>query len=291
MDLVIVVDDAAGFDTKNVDDCVQSVWQILEPLGIEKPLSSGIFMQAVSAAQLCDPAALGNLDYPRHVFGLRMQLLLDAQPIYGERYYKELMPKILQWYSDGCMQHHQLTPARYLLNDLIRYYRSYGVWHQFDDTLISTDSWALRQVKINHSRIVSYAALLALVHHCDDITDDNPIDRWQATMMQQLHLTPLERLHRLCTMSSTATSATGATFNNLLKPYAKLLERLSDEHIRQTLLGITAANLTCLPESDKQLFDDLMLTSAHLRSSLGKILFDSNLFENQNSDGLYALLL
>ena len=291
LDLVIVVDDAAGVDTNVCQNCVRSVWEALEPLGIDKPLSSGIFMQAVSVAQLCDPAAIGNLDYPRHVFGLRMQLLLDAQPIYGETNYHALMANILNWYSTGSLQHEQLTPSRYLLNDLIRYYRSYGVWHQFDDTQIPSDSWALRQVKINHSRLLSYTALLALALRADETNSTNRIERWQNNMMSHLHLTPLERLHSLYTQSITASDSTASTFQSLLRHYAHVLEQLADEKIRQTLLTITAATITSLPSADKEVFDHLMLTNSQLRSSLGELLFGSNVFGVQKSDDLYALIL
>jgi len=291
LDLVIVVDEAAMINEKSRQACVTSVWQILEPLGMEKPLSTGIFMQAVSAEQLCDTNALGNLDYPRHVFGLRMQLLLDAQPVYGACCFQELMQKIVAWYSRGCMQHHQLTPARYLLNDIIRYYRSYGVWHQFDDTVLPGDSWGLRQVKINHSRMVSYAALLALVHSADELTADNPMQQWQANMMGRLHLTPLERLQQLHTSASGKDNATLSSYNNLLDLYAKVLMRLADKNVRKTLLGITAAQLATASESDRQTFDELMLDCNQLRSALGKTLFSSQWFKNLESDGLYALLL
>ncbi len=254
LDLIVIVEDDVIGNSEQQTLCINQVWKTLAPLGIEKPASFGIFMQPVSPAQLCDPNALGNLDYPRHVFGLRIQLLLDAQPIFMESRYRKLTNELLRWYVTAGDMHPLQTPSRYLVSDLIRYYRSYCVWHQFAHWRTSQESWALRQVKINHSRLISFTALLNSLCTAGESSED-----LIRHISADLQLTPLERLHDAFSVSDCD------EFSQLLNHYDRMLASLINAELRTSLINQSS---TISFRVENPVFDQLINEARQLRSIL-----------------------
>ena len=265
LDLVIVVDNDVIGNHQRERACVEHVWQLLASTGIDKPLAEGIFMQPVSEHQLTDPRALGNLDYPRHVFGIRMQLLLDAQPVFNTPAYQQVIGSVLNWYCCNGTTHTLLSPGYYLINDLVRYFRSYAVWHQFDTRSTDTDSWHLRQLKLHHSRLVSYIALLLQIAGSQQ---DLP-----SHLQRALFKTPLERLYNSF-LNSPNSGFTENEFVRLLTHYDHLLKQLCEPAVRDHLLRQPAPDLldsnTCL----SPLFLSMINDAGLIRNTLVKFWLD-----------------
>ena len=173
-DLLVVADDDAPRDR-----AMAAVWDALAPLGLSRPKATGIFATPVSPAELLDPATVGRVVEDVGVFGKRIQLLLDAQPVYGFAAHERLTRAVAERYLAG--------GRRYLLNDLIRYYRSLCLEAQWDfgDRGMG---WYGRDLKLRHSRAVMYAALLLLIGEVEG--EDDPAG-WLAARLAR---TPLERL-------------------------------------------------------------------------------------------------
>ena len=183
--IVVVADESLEEGPQRAAVLQQSVWDALRPLQIPAPLPDGIFAQPTSVGQLCDPARRGRIEEEPAVFGKRIQLLLDTQPVYGSEAYRDCVTSILDWYTgspaDGS------SDWTYMQNDLIRYYRSLCVACQWGDRDNPARRWE-RNAKLRHSRLISYAALLLLSVEASLLRQ--PSD-W---LMAQLTLTPLERL-------------------------------------------------------------------------------------------------
>lgn len=198
------------------------------------PDSDGIFTRVVTPAILCDKSALGNLDYARHVFGLRMQLLSDSQPIYDAESLQQIQTDIVRWYCQPDYSPFAYSALQYLLADLKRYFASYAIWHQYRHDKSFNDSWLMRQVKMHHSRLASYTALAISVMNIasQNKPRNNGVDEQfiAQALSEQLKYTPLERLiihwpaeheaELLCYIDS----------------YNRISELISDPDIRQLIL-------------------------------------------------------
>lgn len=218
LDLVIIAPADSLPDSAAARACADALWQRLAPLGIAQPEPDGIFMRATSLAELTAPEARGDLDYPRHVFGLRMQLLLDAQPLTDSTRWREDLASIIDWHRTVQPAHEAVPPNQFLINELLRYYRSYFAYHHFSDCTLANDSWSLRQAKLQFTRLESTAGLLALCIDCTSLTADC------------LTLTPIERLYQH------AFNADIDAFRALLSLHERLFATLIDPLFRQSLL-------------------------------------------------------
>lgn len=188
-DLMVVVSDEAAADPQRARRALDSVWAMLAPLDLKSPRKWGIFVSPTSRAELCDPAALGNLEESKNVFGKRMQILLDTQPVQAPQALRSLQRAILDWYATAFLARDPKREWTYLLNDLIRYFRSYCAWQQFELKVVEDGSWYVRNAKLRHSRLLAYAGLLLLLGECSGERQDKV--GW---LLPALGMTPMERI-------------------------------------------------------------------------------------------------
>ena len=123
-------------------------------------MRDGIYARAVGADALCDPAALGDLSEERRLFGARLQLVLDCQPVWGAERFGDLIDSLVKWYELGARGTARGVPWSYLLNDLFRYLRSYSAWKNFELDVSETDAWSVRNAKLRTSRFLMFAGLV-----------------------------------------------------------------------------------------------------------------------------------
>ena len=97
VDLFIVVESTT--DRATGSDARRAVWDALSPLDLKLPLADGIFSTPIDESLLTSGDALGEIDESKAVFGIRMQLLLDSQPVYGDQEYERLVEQILERYE------------------------------------------------------------------------------------------------------------------------------------------------------------------------------------------------
>ena len=79
-----------------------------------------------------------------------MLLLLEGEWLFNEAGLKDIRRKILERYIAEGMKDHQL--ALFLLNDVIRYYRTMAVDYEFKTVEISkVKPWGIRNIKLMFS--------------------------------------------------------------------------------------------------------------------------------------------
>lgn len=141
----------------------RSLWQRLDPVGPLRPEPGGIFATPIAAGELADPQYRGALSDSPVRFGKRIQLLLDAQPIWGEpeagrsaalRFYgiEDSNERLDQSSCDG-------REGIYLFNDLVRYHRSLCTMTQWLPNAESDKARRLK-LKVRFSRFLNYLGLL-----------------------------------------------------------------------------------------------------------------------------------
>lgn len=80
----------------------------------------------------------------------RILFLLESECLYGQPFYSLAYKKILKKYLNDVLKFRKQAP-RFLLNDVIRYYRTICVDYEFKITEENKD-WALRNIKLRFSR-------------------------------------------------------------------------------------------------------------------------------------------
>lgn len=199
LDLLIVVD-----DRQNSADLLvifDHVWQRLDVPGLKpavvKPKPGGIFSSCVSWRKVIDRDRRGIIDDDLAVFGQRMQLLMDAQPLIRPNGFAEVQRSILQWYQEDRIRclFAESNPFHWLWQDVQRYWRSLrsrACWLSADDAAVSLEV----NFKLRFSRLVLMAALLAAIARCPD--DESTQAKQPSASIRYLQRcltqTPLERL-------------------------------------------------------------------------------------------------
>jgi hypothetical protein len=122
-----------------------------------------------------------------NVFGPRVQLVLDGRPVWGGLRHAALLAAVLGRYRWAFLGTHHRPAYSYLIDDVLRYWRSLCVAVRWDFDR-DRGGWYWRQAKLWHSRLVMCAGLLFVLGEAD--RDDADIG-W---VLARLEMTPLERL-------------------------------------------------------------------------------------------------
>jgi len=113
------------------------------------------------------------------------------------------------------------------LNDLIRYFRYICVNYQSTFGK-QNEKWAIRNLKLRHSRLLMYVGLLVLVGESSKFRDERKL----STIRTNLALTPLQRLQRVFDANN------DHSFFKIAGLYNAFLMRLSDPSVRTQLNAI-----------------------------------------------------
>jgi len=225
-DLIIIVNEACQSvgDQKTVYD---AIWNALAELEFARPKPEGIYGTCCQKSDLLKSTARGQFDEDVAVYGKRMQLLQDSQPVFGFRQFDLLVEELLVWYAGGNLAVE--FPWRYLLNELMRYYRTLSVRYQWTRR-DNPAEWLPLYAKYLHSRLIVYTGLLFVLAEIG--SRPNGSDQLGA-LKQVLRLTPLERI-------AWEYSESGQSgIETVLKSYDTFLRLMSD---REFVLSISESS-------------------------------------------------
>ncbi|MDN5836909.1 MAG: DUF294 nucleotidyltransferase-like domain-containing protein [Nitrosospira sp.] len=259
-DLIVILHDDYDRNADVVGQIMQAIWTRLEALDLRLPKSWGIFVEPASVADLTRKDALGDLNDSRAIFGKRLQCLLDSQPLFRPRQFEQLQRQILEWYATAFVNEHADKPWTYLLNDLVRYYRSYAAWQQFELKVEHDDSWYIRNAKLRSSRLTMYAGLLFLLGEASRQQADDKIG-W---LLDRLKLTPLERLVWVMDRYP----GQDRSITRLLECYEVFLAAMNDAGTRQALIDEAPRTLADLPPEKILAYSPIHESSAEIMDIL-----------------------
>jgi nucleotidyltransferase-like protein len=180
----------------------------------------------------------------------RMLLLLEGAYLYNDPLFSDFRMRTLQRYISPKITNHQL--ARFLLNDVIRYYRTMCVDFEYK-TGEQGKPWGIRNLKLMYSRKLLYFGGVVAVAE----TAQREYQEKLTQLLELLNLTPLKRLEELF----------GDQARECLGYYNAFLERLADEGFRRSLQGVNADRSTHTPE-----FRKLKNEAAHFSWALERLL-------------------
>jgi len=237
-DLLVVLKPGIETDSELGRNAFNRIWQALSSLDLGRPELDGIYSGPVSYDGLFDPATIGVVSEDPRAFGFRITLLLECQPVYGETAFRDVAAKIVDRYARQYVELDDDKQWTYLLNDLVRYFKSLCQTYMFAE-LPDDHRWRLRNLKARHSRMLMYAGLLFLLGESSRVSSNKR--NWLAN---RLTWTPLERLAALYAQYK------DQGFTNIARPLEQFVQAMSTPGFRDGL-------------SETQLISDRLMREAN----------------------------
>ena len=214
-----------------------------------EPSENGAFGVSVDREELL--GNIGGEDDTNRNMTRRILFLLEGEWLYNETGLRDFRREILERYIREDMSDHQL--ALFLLNDVIRYYRTVAVDYEFKIT--RGKPWGIRNIKLIFSRKLLYASGLFSVAMTADRSRRDKI-----RILEDLFELPvMERMISICGRSR---------MEAVLNGYNLFLEKMENPDTRRHLIDLPRW------ERNDPLFRDLKNEGHHFTRELLK------LFEN-----------
>jgi hypothetical protein len=226
LDGVVVVD--SDYQGQNNLYMMREIEECYRKLGFRVAKASGIYRLPIEVSPLIDLSQRGRLDEQPEIYGKRIQMLLDARPIYAPGQFAKLQSQVLEWFLPSINGEFSYD---FIINELQRYFHSYTSWQSFKFDKSEDDGWYLRQAKLRVTRVTTIAAMMMLVGLSIDIDDHD-------TIRKQLAATPVERL--IFVFDHYNESELLARFLSL---YERALILLLNEDLRDELITESPQNL------------------------------------------------
>ena len=220
-DYIMIVRDK---DTTHTEADNALLNEAIQDLGAKPPNAKGVFYNPEISDTLAD---IGATDEKNPVLAKRLLLLLESRPIFNDDNFDELIDSIFDKYTTH-LTSDAAKEFTFLLNDLIRYFRFICVSYQ-ENFWRDDDTWALRNLKLRHSRLMMYAGLLMMLGEASKRSGKDKMK----VVRERLHLTPLERLAWVYQQNEDDGLA------RLLGLYNVFVARLSDQSWRTRIKGIS----------------------------------------------------
>ena len=203
-------------DTDGDQPPIEEIRSEIRTIVPNEPSKDGAFSEKVNHEEILGNIG-GDSDSNQNITR-RILLLLEGEWLFNEPAFLRFRREILEKYIQEDMTDHQL--ALFLLNDIIRYYRTVAVDYEFktSDNEISKP-WAIRNIKLVFSRKLLYASGLFSVAMTVDHKRNEKIE-----ILESLFGLPVvERMTAIC--GSTKMDPVLASYNRFLSVLEDSAER------------------------------------------------------------------
>lgn len=208
VDFFLVSDDEDGRKER-----LEKIKEAVTRLGLEKPSPKGPF--AIPGTRLSIIQNIGGAADSNANITQRILLLLEGDWLFNMKGFQDLRRRILRTYVKDGIPDDQV--ALFLLNDIIRYWRTVCVDYEYKTTAEANPKpWAIRNIKLVFSRKLIYASGLFSVASTADMAREEKIRRLE----ELFDLRPLDRLVHVCGAAATA---------EVLRSYEVFLSCINDD--------------------------------------------------------------
>lgn len=226
VDYFLIVDDQKTSAKKDIDEKITNahaeIAKAIINCELKAPSETGAFGKEFETKSNFLINVGGN-DDPNTKLTQRLLLLLEGDWIFGESIFKETRDQLVKnVYIRSTISDHQL--ARFLLNDLIRYWRTIGVDFEFK-TVEAKKGWGIRSIKLLYSRKIMYFSGLIMVAETAQSTRKAKVDR----VLYLASKTPIQRLQEIF----------GSNCDEILDMYSDFVNLIADEKTRISLDVVT----------------------------------------------------
>lgn len=161
---------------------VSACYDVSERLNLDEPGATGLFGRVVGAADLTERIGLEYDTNATH--SRRMLMLQESKSIYAPELHERLILAIVDRYLAG--HNNEEGVARFLLNDMERYWRTIAVDYQAKVWERVREGWGLRYLKLIITRKLTYAASLASLFMADRLTPQYLVTQFSLPALARL---------------------------------------------------------------------------------------------------------
>lgn len=235
---------------------VERVHHALSDIVPVEPSAGGAFGDVVNRSSLL--LNIGGEHDTNHNITRRMLFLLEGEALFNANELTRVRREILERYISDQMTDHQL--ALFLLNDVIRYYRTMATDYEFKTVETAEPKpWGIRNIKLVFSRKLLYASGLFSVAMTADRTRDGKI----RLLADYFEMPVIGRMEEICGKEQLA---------GVMSSYNYFLDKLERPEIRAHLKSLKRE------QRDDIVFRDLKNEGHHFTRELMKLFeltFDS----------------
>jgi len=195
-----------------------------DPGGFGAPGRQGVFAEVVHSADLM---RVGLDDDTNTNLTRRMLLVLESVAACHPDVLAGVRLDVIHDYLSDALRDHR--PPRFLLNDLVRYWRTIGVDFVAKDRSRAGAGWGLRNAKLRTSRKLLFASGLLPVLRCHELR----AEQIAPFLAAQFAMPPTDRVADAFLRYDLDAEGTGA-----LAAYDSVLALLDDEAVRAELSAI-----------------------------------------------------
>jgi predicted nucleotidyltransferase len=217
LDYIIITEGVQQIDIKQIRN---KITEIINDYKIPRPKDTGVFAETRSKSNIINVIGDSNDDLVS--LAQRLLLIMETKSIYNEELFRNTIDEILKKYLEYVIEDPR-KEAVFLLNDLIRYFRSIAVNYQYNFWK-DNSKWTIRNVKLRHSRVLIYAGLLLLILNASK----NRTDKYNY-IFNNVFLTPIEKI------ISVYIDNNDYNYYKLLGAYNLFLGNMNDNKVRQGL--------------------------------------------------------
>lgn len=196
-----------------------SIEEILTKLVPKSPSADGAFGQIESIDEMV--LNIGGDHDLNHKITRRILFLLEGEYLLDKGKFDKYRDRVLEKYISEKISEHQF--CRFLLNDLIRYYRTICVDFEHKTTEAGK-AWGIRNIKLIFSRKLLYFSGIIVAAETWQHTHKTKV----AKAKSLLALSPVRRIQSVC----------GASANLALEAYDDFLLKLGDPVVREMLESV-----------------------------------------------------
>lgn len=250
LDMIIVTRQPS--DIAKVQSIIDWRDQFCDSMAIERPNRKGIFHAPADRVSIERIAGEAGESY--ELSAKRALIILESEHIYNSVQYERLLVNTLDSYTED-VRGDSAKNFVFLLNDMIRYFRSLCVNYQYTKSEIEYGKWPLRNIKLRHSRLLMYFSLIASIGVLSACSTSEKVDGLKKLVSYE----PLKRLFVCYHMSS------DSGYQEAFQFYDIFLQYLARPEVRAEL-----ANLDYSRRYDSTNFAELKANSDKFTSSLTK---------------------
>ncbi len=214
------------------------------------PSADGAFGSSACETANALISNIGGNDDENEKITRRILFLLEGTWLTSKDSFEKYRSAVLNRYVSSYIEHKHL--CRFLLNDIIRYYRTICVDFEFK-TVEKNKEWGLRYIKLRYSRQFLYFSGLIAVAETVGLSHDEKLEKL-ATLF---NLTPIDRVKKVC----------GSSANAALELYDNFLDKISDAATRNALNSVLVDKST-----HSEIFIDLQRKGHEFTVILAKII-------------------
>lgn len=216
----------------------------LEKRELKMPSAGGVFEGALPTKSLL--SNIGGDDDKNKTLTRRMLFLLEGEWIFNKNAFEKLREDLIAQYVFDELEHDKL--ALYLLNDIIRYWRTICVDFEYK-TSFDEKPRAIRLAKLRFSRMLLYFAGIVAIAEAKDL---NPYEK-RARLVELFAIQGIDRLE----------NSFGEEFKKAKNLYGCFLSKLDESEFRKKLElsgndGLQTSEYQYMVDIARQFKDELL---------------------------------